>query len=71
MPAANTLQYIDKTIYCPFGCTQGQHDEHMYCCHLVGFTSKGKQFEPICRKAGGKVQVQAVDIDGSGNVHRL
>lgn len=62
MPAANVHATIDKHIYCPFGCTATQHDEHMYCCHLKGFTSKGKKFEPVFRTSKGGVSVRAVEV---------
>lgn len=61
MANRNISKYVDQRVHCPFGCRKEHHDEHMYCCHLVGFTSKGKAFEPIFR-VKGRVQVRAVTI---------
>jgi hypothetical protein len=69
MPAANMhvgpqtdpKQYM--SIHCPFGCTKAQHDEHMYCCHLMGFTKRMKKFEPIVRTKRGGVSVRAVSVE--------
>jgi len=43
-----------KVNFCPYGCEDGDLDEHGYCRHLVGFTNDGKLFEPMYRTEGGR-----------------
>jgi hypothetical protein len=51
-----------RHVHCPFGCTKTQHDENMYCCHLIGFTKKQKKYEPIVRTKKGGISVRALTV---------
>jgi hypothetical protein len=44
---------------CQFGCREKDLDENGFCKHLVGFTSDGKNFEPM---------IKETKRDGSGNL---
>lgn len=57
MPAANISKYVDKENYCPFKCNEQQLDEHGYCCHLIGFTNRGKAMELVTYNQRGEIQV--------------
>jgi hypothetical protein len=60
---ADPKRYRD--VHCPFGCAKTQHDENMYCCHLIGFTKKLKKYEPIIRTKKGGVSVRALTVKAS------
>lgn len=56
----------EKVNFCPYGCTDEEIDENGYCRHLIGFTTDGKNMEPMRYNERGlrQVIVKYVPRDG-------
>lgn len=59
-----------KENHCPFGCQDHQLGELEYCCHLVGFTNRGKVVEKLSMTDRGKWMVGGFVTDANGVVRR-
>lgn len=58
----NNLKGGDTLNWCPFGCADGDLDEHGYCGHLIGFYGgSGSMYEP---RAVRKMDKRII-VDGS------